>query len=55
MSDIDKRLRLLYAAVGQTIDTNLSNYPAKVAKTPHSRFVYQDFRAALRRTSVVKN
>jgi hypothetical protein len=44
MTDIDKRLRLLYAAVGQTIDTNLSNYPAQVARTPNSVMVYQDFR-----------
>jgi hypothetical protein len=44
MSDIDKRLRLLYAAVGQTTDTNLANYPATLATTPHSRFVYQNFR-----------
>ena len=44
MTDIAKRLGRLHAAVGQTIDTNLENFPATLGQSSKARFVYQDFR-----------
>jgi hypothetical protein len=44
MTDIYRRLGRLYAALGETIESDLTKFPATVIKTPTSCAIYQDFR-----------
>lgn len=45
--DLVFRLRRIYAALGEGVESDLSEFPAKVVQTPKMNFMFQDFRGGL--------
>jgi hypothetical protein len=47
IDDLILRLRRIYAAIGETIDTDISKYPATVQQNDRMTSMWQDFRGGL--------
>jgi hypothetical protein len=45
--ELISRLRRIYAAIGETVDTDISKYSATVQQNDRMTFMWQDFRAGL--------